>query len=83
MRPIPLDGVTLPAKAEKWTMGDPLHDMIAVEYFVEQHDDGYPVVSCLVELDDDDRGKVANGGLIQLSFHGGELPWNLQVVADA
>ena len=40
---------------------------------------GRPCMSALLELDDDDRAKIAAGAMIWLTFDGGELPWRLDV----
>lgn len=60
-------------------------DMRACEYAVaESHEyPGRPRVLVRVELDDDDRAIIAEGGVIWLEMDGGELPWALVAAEQA
>jgi hypothetical protein len=86
MRPIPipvgvpeqLGGIRAVLGVEESLRGDPLD---ACEYVVRpsQLYPGRPCLSALVELDDQDRDRIARGGLIWLTLDGGEWPWRLDV----
>ncbi len=80
MRPLPLDTFVLPDGSTITRIGDPLQDMAVVEYIVEQTGSGGPNCSAMIGLDDDDRRILAEGGFLQLTMYGGELPWSIDAI---
>lgn len=61
--------------------GDPSGDVRPCEYVVRESllYPGRPCVHALVELDSDDRERIAAGARLWLTLDGGELPWRIDV----
>jgi hypothetical protein len=87
MRAVPIpDGVAEAMGGRRVVIGEPgdptRDDVRPCEYVVTASAlyPGRPVVSALVELDDDDRAAAAAGMPLWLTLDGGELPWSLTFV---
>lgn len=59
--------------------GQPGEDVTPCDYVVTASTlyPGRPAVHALVELNDDDRAKIAAGHGLWLTMDGGELPWSI------
>lgn len=85
MRPVPIpDGVADAMGGRRVVIGDddPTRDDVRpCEYVLTPSRiyPGRPCVSALVELDDQDRDRLAEGARIWLTIDGGEWPWTLTV----
>jgi hypothetical protein len=86
MRPIPIpDGWAEANGGRRVVIGEPgdptRTDVRPCEYVLRTSVlyPGRPCLSALVELDDVDRRRIADGARLWLTLDGGELPWAIDV----
>ncbi len=85
MRPIPIpDGVAEASGGRRVVIGgsDPTDPQFTpCEYVVRPSEayPGRPMFTALVELDDEDRTRIAQGAPIWLTLDGMEVPWSIDV----
>lgn len=85
MRALPIpDGVAEAMGGARIVIGesDPTRDDVRpCEYVMTPSKlyPGRPCVHALIELDDAERARIADGARIWLTLDGGEWPWTLQV----
>ncbi len=85
MRPLPIpDGLAEAMGGRRIVIGepDPTDDRVRpCEYVITASAiyPGCPTVSALIQLDDEDRRRIAAGARLWLHLDGGELPWSIDV----